>query len=72
MCKAYGIKVEAELGTLNNEGLEITEKNRDRLFTNSDKAAARSIILPMLYQARQAVKKVVQEKMQVFESTGRA
>ena len=39
MCQACNITVEAELGTLNDEGLEITEKNRNILFTDPDKAA---------------------------------
>jgi fructose-bisphosphate aldolase, class II len=39
LCSACNVTAEAELGTLNDEGLEITEQNRDLLFTNPDKAA---------------------------------
>lgn len=39
LCKTCGITLEAELGTLNDEGLELTEETRDRLFTDPDTAA---------------------------------
>ena len=39
ICKPIGITVEAELGTLNDEGLELTKDNQDLMFTDPDKAA---------------------------------
>ncbi len=39
LCHAVGVTVEAELGTLNDEGLEITAAVRDRLFTDPNIAA---------------------------------
>ena len=39
LCQATGVTLEAELGTLNDEGLELTAENRDRLFTDPDTAA---------------------------------
>ncbi|MBN2412283.1 class II fructose-bisphosphate aldolase [candidate division KSB1 bacterium] len=39
ICKPIGITVEAELGTLNDEGLELTKDNQNLLFTDPDKAA---------------------------------
>ncbi len=36
---ACGVTVEAELGTLNDKGVEITAENRDLLFTNPENAA---------------------------------
>jgi len=39
ICRACDITVEAELGTLNDEGLELTAATRERLFTDPDKAA---------------------------------
>ena len=39
LCHAVGVTVEAELGTLNDEGLEITAAMRDRLFTDPNIAA---------------------------------
>lgn len=38
MCQACNVTVEAELGTLNDEGIKITDQNRDKLFTDPDKA----------------------------------
>ena len=34
LCKKINVTVEAELGTLNDEGLDLTEETRDRLFTD--------------------------------------
>jgi len=39
LCHAVGVTVEAELGTLNDDGLEITAAVRDRLFTDPMVAA---------------------------------
>ena len=39
ICKPIGITVEAELGTLNDEGLELTKDNQDLMFTDPNKAA---------------------------------
>jgi len=39
ICKPIGITIEAELGTLNDEGLELTKDNQNLLFTDPDKAA---------------------------------
>ena len=39
LCRATGVTIEAELGTLNDEGLELTEETRDQLFTDPDIAA---------------------------------
>ena len=39
ICRACEVTVEAELGTLNDEGLELTAATRERLFTDPDKAA---------------------------------
>jgi fructose-bisphosphate aldolase, class II len=38
MCQACNVTVEAELGTLNDEGVEITDHNRDQLFTDPNKS----------------------------------
>lgn len=38
ICRACDVTAEAELGTLNDEGLELTEATRERLFTDPDKA----------------------------------
>ncbi len=39
ICKQCGVTVEAELGTLNDEGLDLTEENQDILFTDPNAAA---------------------------------
>lgn len=39
LCKPCGLTVEAELGTLNDEGLNLTEANQDLLFTDPNAAA---------------------------------
>ncbi len=39
LCSHCGVTVEAELGTLNDEGLDLTEANQDLLFTNPHAAA---------------------------------
>ncbi len=39
LCKPLGMTVEAELGSLNDEGAELTAETRDKLFTNPDQAA---------------------------------
>jgi fructose-bisphosphate aldolase class II len=39
LCKPCGVTVEAELGTLNDEGLSLTEENQDLMFTDPDAAA---------------------------------
>ncbi len=39
LCSQCGVTVEAELGTLNDEGLNLTEANQDLLFTNPNAAA---------------------------------
>ena len=39
ICKAIDVTVEAELGMLNDEGLELTSETQDRLFTDPDAAA---------------------------------
>ncbi len=39
LCKSRNITVEAELGHLNDEGLELTPETQQRLFTDPDKAA---------------------------------
>ncbi|NOY59591.1 MAG: class II fructose-bisphosphate aldolase [Calditrichaeota bacterium] len=38
ICKPCNVTVEAELGTLNDEGLELTLATQDRLFTDPEKA----------------------------------
>jgi fructose-bisphosphate aldolase class II len=38
MCKKINVTVEAELGTLNDEGLDLSQETRDRLFTDPDAA----------------------------------
>jgi fructose-bisphosphate aldolase class II len=38
LCKLCNVTLEAELGTLNDEGLELTEENRSLMFTDPDKA----------------------------------
>jgi fructose-bisphosphate aldolase, class II len=39
LCRPCGVTVEAELGTLNDEGLDLTEANQDLLFTDPSVAA---------------------------------
>lgn len=39
LCAKHSVTVEAELGTLNDEGLNLTEQNRDLLFTDPAAAA---------------------------------
>jgi fructose-bisphosphate aldolase class II len=39
LCGQCGVTVEAELGTLNDEGLNLTEANQDLLFTDASAAA---------------------------------
>jgi len=39
MCKPLGMTVEAELGNLNDEGVELTAETRNKFFTNPDQAA---------------------------------
>jgi fructose-bisphosphate aldolase, class II len=39
ICRSLDVTLEAELGTLNDEGLELTQGNQDKLFTDPDKAA---------------------------------
>lgn len=39
LCGQCGVTVEAELGTLNDEGLSLTEENRELLFTDASAAA---------------------------------
>jgi fructose-bisphosphate aldolase, class II len=39
LCRHCEVTVEAELGTLNDEGLDLTEANQDLLFTDPSKAA---------------------------------
>lgn len=39
LCAKHAVTVEAELGTLNDEGLNLTEQNRDLLFTDPAAAA---------------------------------
>jgi fructose-bisphosphate aldolase, class II len=38
MCKQINVTVEAELGTLNDEGLDLTKETRTKLFTDPDAA----------------------------------
>ena len=38
ICKSCNVTVEAELGTLNDEGLELTLATQERLFTDPEKA----------------------------------